>query len=80
MALSKIQSESVNLADNFAFTGTVSGAGSEGLVHLETQTGTGVASVKFGNDVVNVNNSYGSSSDVMIKTCALGLWIQVKMI
>ncbi len=28
MALSKIQSESVNLADDFAFTGTVSGAGS----------------------------------------------------
>ena len=27
MALSKIQSESLNLADNFAFTGTVSGAG-----------------------------------------------------
>ncbi|MDC0564296.1 hypothetical protein OAP51_05820 [Alphaproteobacteria bacterium] len=56
MALSKIQSESVNLADNFAFTGTVSGAGSEGLVHLETQTGTDVASVKFGNNLVNINN------------------------
>jgi|5B_taG_2_1085324.scaffolds.fasta_scaffold92142_2 hypothetical protein len=27
MALSKIQSESLNLADNFAFTGTVTGAG-----------------------------------------------------
>tara|TARA_Y100000389_G_C17443706_1_gene510253 strand:- start:314 stop:784 length:471 start_codon:yes stop_codon:yes gene_type:complete len=27
MALSKIQSESVNLSDNFAFTGTVTGAG-----------------------------------------------------
>ena len=27
MALSKIQSESINLADTFAFTGTVSGAG-----------------------------------------------------
>jgi len=27
MALSKIQSESINLADNFAFSGTVSGAG-----------------------------------------------------
>ena len=27
MSLSKIQSESINLADNFAFTGTVSGAG-----------------------------------------------------
>jgi hypothetical protein len=56
MALSKIQSESVNLADNFAFTGTVTGAGSEGLVHLETQTGTNVTGVKFGNDVVNINN------------------------
>lgn len=28
MALSKIQSESVNLSDNFSFTGTVTGAGS----------------------------------------------------
>mgnify|MGYP003130270075 CR=1 FL=1 len=27
MSLSKIQSESINLADNFAFTGTVTGAG-----------------------------------------------------
>ena len=27
MALSKIQSESINLADTFAFTGTVTGAG-----------------------------------------------------
>ena len=27
MAITKIQSESLNLADNFAFTGTVSGAG-----------------------------------------------------
>ena len=29
MAIDKIQSESINLADNFAFTGTVSGAGSD---------------------------------------------------
>ena len=27
MAIDKIQSESINLADNFAFTGTVTGAG-----------------------------------------------------
>ena len=27
MAISKVQSESINLADNFAFTGTVTGAG-----------------------------------------------------
>ena len=36
MPLSKIQSESMNLADNYAFTGTVSGAG--GLVKLLTQS------------------------------------------
>ena len=29
MALSKIQSESVNLADDFAFTGTITGAGAQ---------------------------------------------------
>jgi len=55
MALTKVQADGVNLGDNFAFTGTVTGA-SEGLVHLETQTGTNVASVKFGNDVININN------------------------
>tara|TARA_R100001086_G_scaffold169754_2_gene92549 strand:- start:27 stop:629 length:603 start_codon:yes stop_codon:yes gene_type:complete len=54
MALSKIQSESINLADTFAFTGTVSGAGSEGLVHLETQEVTSaVTGLKFGSDVFN---------------------------
>jgi hypothetical protein len=34
MALSKIQSESVNLSDNFAFTGTVTGAGSNIIEQL----------------------------------------------
>ena len=32
MPLSKIQSESINLADNFAFTGTVTGAGNMSLI------------------------------------------------
>ena len=40
MALSKIQSESVNLADNFAFTGTVTGAGVSGKVLQVLQTTT----------------------------------------
>lgn len=34
MALSVIQSESINLADDFAFTGTVSGAGSGKVLQL----------------------------------------------
>ena len=40
MAISKIQSESLNLADNFAFTGTVTGAGQNNLPYfLATLTG-----------------------------------------
>lgn len=38
MALSKIQSESVNLADNFAFTGTVTGAGGGKVLQVVTST------------------------------------------
>ena len=34
MAIDKIQAESINLADTFAFTGTVSGAG-EGVGNVE---------------------------------------------
>jgi hypothetical protein len=48
MALSKIQAESMNLADDFAFTGTVSGTSN--LVHLTTTTvSSAVASVTFDN-------------------------------
>ena len=35
MPLSKIQAESMNLADTYAFTGTVSGA--SGLIKISTQ-------------------------------------------
>tara|TARA_R100001591_G_scaffold117345_1_gene136555 strand:- start:121 stop:648 length:528 start_codon:yes stop_codon:yes gene_type:complete len=38
MAIDKIQSESINLADNFAFTGTVTGAG--GLVPMFSASGS----------------------------------------
>jgi len=44
MALSKIQSESVNLADNFAFTGTITGAGGGKVLQcLHTSTTSTVA-------------------------------------
>ena len=47
MALSKIQSESINLADTFAFTGTVSGAGSVELVSSSTATQTGLSNLQI---------------------------------
>ena len=64
MALIKVKTggltaDSVNntildLTDDFAFTGTITGAGSEGLIHLETQeTTTTVTNIKFGSDVFN---------------------------
>ena len=44
MAIDKIQSESINLADTFAFTGTVSGAGDvSNMVQLATTTLSGTA-------------------------------------
>jgi hypothetical protein len=39
MALSKIQAESMNLADTYAFSGTVTGAGMD-LLHTTTLTST----------------------------------------
>ena len=46
MAISKIQAESMNLADTYAFTGTVSGAGETNdmkLVETTTVTSSNVA-------------------------------------
>ena len=51
MALSKIQAESMNLADTYAFTGTVSGAG--GLVKLNTTNITSsTALITFDNTLI----------------------------
>ena len=49
MAIDKIQAESINLADTFAFTGTVTGAGT--LVKLATATASNSATVAFDNTV-----------------------------
>ena len=53
MALSKIQSESINLADTFAFTGTVSGVDG-GLVKIYTQSGaSAVSSIDITDTYIN---------------------------
>ena len=40
MAIDKIQSESINLGDNFAFTGTVSGAGQNNTPYFHARNGS----------------------------------------
>jgi hypothetical protein len=47
MALSKIQAESMNLADTYAFSGTVSGT-PNGLVLLQSVTASGDTTVEIG--------------------------------
>jgi len=68
MAIDKIQSESINLGDNFAFTGTVTGAGEantpnfyaygvDQAVSDNTQT-----KLQFSNQVVDSDNAYDTSA------------------
>jgi len=50
MAIDKIQSESINLADNFAFTGNVTGAG--GITEADTFSHTSNQSISSGTSTV----------------------------
>ena len=50
MAIDKIQAESINLADTFAFTGTVSGAGT--WVLLNTTTVNGQSRISFSSSLI----------------------------
>jgi hypothetical protein len=52
MALSKIQSESMNLADTYAFTGTISGASDVALI--STQTTESASAIDF----TGLDNTY----------------------
>ena len=55
MALSKIQAESMNLADTYAFTGTVSGAGEANDMKLlsSVDASSGTSAVIFNSSVVD---------------------------
>ena len=62
MALSKIQSESINLADTFAFTGTVSGAGKIGQVISTNKSDTFSTSATSLTDITGLSASITPSS------------------
>lgn len=55
MALSKIQAESMNLADTYAFTGTVSGAGKMELISSDT---TGASDVAYTDVTLSQDTDY----------------------
>ena len=68
MAIDKIQSESINLADNFAFTGTVSGAGGTNTpAFFAYKTGSAqsissgtVTKVTFNTELYDTDGNYAS--------------------
>ena len=68
MAIDKIQSESINLADNFAFTGTVSGAGGVNTPAFFAHSASGQSvgdntytKVTLGTEVFDVGSCFASS-------------------
>lgn len=75
MALIKIKSESMNLADNYAFTGTVTGAGdTSNMVQLATTTLSGTATgwnqiftSDYDHYMVNIDQVGGTSTNGNIR-------------
>ena len=70
MPLIKLQSEGLNLADNFAFTGTISGAGESNTpsfqAFLSSNQSIGHASatkIQFNTEVFDSDNAYDNSSN-----------------
>ena len=52
MAITKIQSESMNLADTYAFTGTVTGAGGQGTNFFKATNSSATATFGHGSSVL----------------------------
>ena len=68
MAIDKIQSESINLGDNFAFTGTVSGAGGVNTPafyahsdQVTTISASGSTKVSINTEIFDTAGAYSSS-------------------
>ena len=62
MSISKIQAESMNLADTYAFTGTVSGAGGGKIGQVVYQTSTATMSTSSTSFVQNFSTSITPSA------------------
>ena len=82
MPLIKLQSEGLNLADNFAFTGTITGAGGGKLLQLvqstfttkfqQTRNGSSPQTLNNGSSDIGVSITPASSSNKVLVTFNLG--------
>jgi len=69
MAIDKIQSESINLADNFAFTGTVTGAGENNTPLFRAYAGSNwnsangaTSTIPFNSESFDPQNKFNTST------------------
>ena len=53
MAIDKIQAESINLADTFAFTGTVTGAQGDFEKIITTNQSSAVSTIEYTNSIIS---------------------------
>ena len=78
MALTKVQAEGVNLADTFAFTGTVSGAGGMDLLYSASSS-VDVSSVDLSDTYINSTyDSYYIIANLRPVTDDVSLYIKLK--
>jgi hypothetical protein len=82
MAIDKIQSESINLTDDFAFTGTVTGAGGNNkpafFAYLNSDQNTGNAShvkVAVDTEVFDSDNKYDNSTNYRFTPTVAGKYM-----
>tara|TARA_Y100001937_G_scaffold120810_1_gene178582 strand:+ start:58 stop:672 length:615 start_codon:yes stop_codon:yes gene_type:complete len=72
MALTKVQAEGVNLADTFAFTGTVTGTNNTFVKLAQTTVTSAVATVDFNSSIINSSTYNNFFFTVNNATCASG--------
>lgn len=70
MAITKLQAESLNLADDFTFTGTVAGAGESNVPAFEaylsstqTMSDNTATKIQFNTEVFDSNNAYDNATN-----------------
>ena len=81
MAITKIQSESLNLADTYAFTGTVTGAGGDNkpafsVTRTSSQTLSSSTTTKIQGDIelLDTNSNYDNSTNYRFTPTTAGFY------
>ena len=86
MAITKIQSESLNLSDNYDFTGTVTGAGGVNTPYFSARTSSNqnpsdnvATKVNFDNEILDSDNYYDTSNKRFTPLVAGKYYISVQI-